>query len=324
MNFGKLLLTLILVVATYPVHISADEHEHGGHGQNGGEKGHEEEHEGHGEHHDEHGTELSEDVLSASGVTLEHAGPVKIAITLRLNGQVVPIEEKTAHIIPRFSGIVKEVRKNLGNQVTEGETVAVVESNQSLQHYEIKSLIAGTITKQHITRGEFVSDATEIFEVIDISEVYANFFAFAPDYSKIKLGQRVILTYQGTALSAVATISFISPLIDDATQSKFVRVRIKNPEGLLSPGAFLTGDVVLEEATVPLGVRADAIQTHEGKQVVFVRENKRLEPRPITAGHSDGFMTEVISGLSAGDEYAAGNTFILKAEAGKGAAEHEH
>ena len=323
--FYFLIGLIFAAFVSVPLHfVRAEEHKHGDHEEKGKSGEHGEDSEEHGEHHDEHGAAISAETLKASGVTLERSGTAMIAATLRLNGQVVPIEDKTAHLVPRFPGIVRDVRKNLGDEVKEGETVAIIESNQSLQQYEVKSLIAGTITKRHVTRGEFASDSTEIFEVIDLSELYADFFAFAPDFSHIKIGQRVILNYQGKILPDFAAVSFLSPLIDEATQSKFIRARIRNPNKFLSPGAFIIGDMVLEEASVPIAVKASAIQSHEGKQVVFVKEGERFEPRPISTGRSDGISTEILSGLAAGEEYAAGNTFIIKAEIGKGAAEHEH
>ena len=286
--------------------------------------GHEEEGEGHGEVHEEMGAKLSQEALDASGVTIERVAPAKIAVTFRVNGQVVPTEEKTAHIIPRFAGVVREVRKGLGDEVKANETVAVIESNQSLQQYEVKSFIAGTVTKRHISLGEFASDSTEIFEVIDLSELYINLFVFAPDFSKVKIGQKVRLTYQGKLYPKLAAVSFISPLIDDSTQSKFIRLKVINENYLLSPGAFLTGDIVLEEFEAPVAVQVSALQTQEGKQVVFVKEGERFEPRPVVLGRADALNVEVLAGLSGGEEYAAGNTFIIKAELGKGAAEHDH
>ena len=62
----------------------------------------------------------------------------------------------------------------------------------------------------------------------------------------------------------------------------------------------------------------------EGKNVIFVQEKDGFEKREVSLGRSDGTFTEVLSGIKAGEKYAASNTFILKAELGKSEAEHEH
>ncbi|MNT97952.1 Cobalt-zinc-cadmium resistance protein CzcB [compost metagenome] len=57
---------------------------------------------------------------------------------------------------------------------------------------------------------------------------------------------------------------------------------------------------------------------------MFGRYGQYLEARPLELGRSDGKMVEVIEGLSAGEKYAAGNSFTVKAELGKAGATHDH
>jgi len=69
---------------------------------------------------------------------------------------------------------------------------------------------------------------------------------------------------------------------------------------------------------------ADAVQTIEGKTVVFVKAAEGFQAQPVTIGASDGKITEIVGGLSAGAEYVATGSYVVKAEQGKGSAEHEH
>ena len=46
--------------------------------------------------------------------------------------------------------------------------------------------------------------------------------------------------------------------------------------------------------------------------------------RPVRTGRTDGEWSEVLEGLEPGERYATENSFILKAELGKGEASHEH
>ena len=57
--------------------------------------------------------------------------------------------------------------------------------------------------------------------------------------------------------------------------------------------------------------------------VVFAATASILN-RPLKLGRSDGTMVEVLSGLSAGEHYAAGNSYIIKSELGKAGASHDH
>lgn len=87
---------------------------------------------------------------------------------------------------------------------------------------------------------------------------------------------------------------------------------------------FVTAELVRANVQVPVAVSADAIQTLGEWTVVFGRYDQYFEARPLKLGLSDGSMVEVITGLTAGEPYAAGNSFIIKSELGKSEASHEH
>ena len=48
----------------------------------------------------------------------------------RLTGEIGLNEEKVVHIVPRLDGVVREVFKDLGDQVKEGELLAILESRE--------------------------------------------------------------------------------------------------------------------------------------------------------------------------------------------------
>ncbi|MDH8346182.1 biotin/lipoyl-binding protein, partial [Klebsiella pneumoniae] len=72
---------------------------------------------------------------------------------------------------PRFPGIVRDVRKRIGDVVQKGDVLAVIESNQSLTQYELKASLAGTVIDRQISLGEFVSEQKSAFVVADLSNV---------------------------------------------------------------------------------------------------------------------------------------------------------
>lgn len=283
-----------------------------------------------GEETEDHGheagghVELDPAVMNQLGVTIRAAGPGTLKSVLTLSGRLVPHEDRVSHVSPRYPGIVREVRKRLGDPVAKGEVVAVMESNQNLQSYEVRSQLAGTVVRRHAIVGESVGDSGIIFEIADYSELFADFFVFPADFGKIRLGQKVVARFPEFGRNVEATISFLSPVTDSATQSRFARAVLANPDGALQPGMFVSGDVVLEESPVPVAAEASALRTSEGKTVVFVEDGEHLEPRPVTVGRRDRDIVEILNGLSAGERYAAGNTFILQAELEKGEAEHDH
>lgn len=279
------------------------------------------EHEAHGEG-GQH-VEMNAAKLKNAGLVIEEAGPHSIRTTLPLAGKVAANDEMTAHVSPRFPGIVKSVRKRLGDPVAKGEVLAVVESNDSLRSYEVKSEIAGTVTAKDVTLGELVNDQRSMFTVTDLSSVYVDLNVYRGDFGQLKAGQKVLLDSAEDALPPESVIDYLSPFGAENTQTMLARVVAPNPRGELRPGLFVKAAVVIGEAQAPVAVRAAAIQMMEQKPVIFVQEGDGFEARPVEAGRRDAAWVEILSGVQPGDKYVAGNSFLLKAELGKEGAAHE-
>ena len=94
----------------------------------------------HGHDH-AHGYEapvMSDAKLAAAGIELEKAAPGVLRETLALNGMLQPNQETLVQVTPRFPGIIREVRKRLGDTRRRTRCWPSVESNQSLTTYELR------------------------------------------------------------------------------------------------------------------------------------------------------------------------------------------
>ncbi len=74
--------------------------------------------------------QLSDDQRKRFGIETRVAAHGKLKVDLTLPGELVVNADRIAHVVPRISGVVQEVRKNLGDKVHEGEVMAVVESRE--------------------------------------------------------------------------------------------------------------------------------------------------------------------------------------------------
>ena len=268
-------------------------------------------------------TELSETALKVAKISVEVAGPQQISSVAHVYGRLLPNQDGLAHIRPRFSGVVREIRKGLGDKVEKGEALAVVESNQSMQVYEIRSQVAGEVIARHATVGEFVSDDKEIFVVADLSTVWADFQVYRDDFDLIERGQLIKVDLGGDT-PIDATVRYVSPVTDQATQSKLVRAVIPNAEGKLRPGLFVSATLTSNETAVALAVRREAIQTFRDWKVVYLTDGHSFQAMPVELGRRDSEFVEILSGISVGDRYVARNSFIIKADVEKAGASHDH
>jgi cobalt-zinc-cadmium efflux system membrane fusion protein len=262
--------------------------------------------------------DLNEKKVENANLDVEVAGPAKIKATLQLYGKITLNEDTVANVSPRYPGVVKAVSKRLGDRVQKGEVLAVIESNDSLRDYQVISQISGTIIKKAVTVGEVVRDDRPIFTVADLSTVWVDFSVFPHDFRRLKEGQVVQINYADNIIATTGKITYIAPFGSENTQSMVARAVVQNLDGLLRPGLFVTAELQIEEIDVPVAVRPAAIQSVNEKTVVFVVEGTAFEAREVELGTRDESYVEVMSGLTAGDRYVAGNSFLLKAELGKG------
>jgi cobalt-zinc-cadmium efflux system membrane fusion protein len=72
--------------------------------------------------------ELTDAQIETAGIVLEKAGSARIRSVFELPGEIRLNEDRTAHVVPRLSGVVEGVAVNLGQQVKKGHVLAVVAS----------------------------------------------------------------------------------------------------------------------------------------------------------------------------------------------------
>ena len=194
----------------------------------------------------------------------------------------------------------------------------------SLARYEIRSPIAGTVVQRNVTIGEAVTSDAPIFTVTDLSTVWVEVSVYAKDLGAVRQGQEAIVVSTDLGAETTGRINFVGQLVGEETRSATARLSLPNTAGQWRPGLFVTVRLVREETTVPLAVSVDAIQSFRAWQVVFVKYGDWFEARPLELGRTDGKWVAVLSGLKAGDQYAAANSFAVKAEIGKLGATHDH
>ncbi len=189
----------------------------------------------------------------------------------------------------------------------------------NLRRQEIRSPGAGRVVERRVDVGSAVGRdnlETDLFVIVDVSEVWVDLAVAPADLSLMKEGQKIEIA--GTANQrATAEIIFVGPLLDKETRSARVVARLENRSGLWRPGAFITAGILIDEQTVAVAIPKSAVQTIEGKPVVFVRTGKGFLKRAVTLGLQDEKSVEIVAGLQAGEPVAAANTFTLKAELGK-------
>jgi cobalt-zinc-cadmium efflux system membrane fusion protein len=268
-------------------------------------------------------TEMGPEAVTRSKIEMLKAGPQKIREILPLRGSVTLNGDHTAQAIARFPGVIKELPRKMGEIVQKGDVLAVIESHQSLQTYVLRAEVGGMIVQRNATLGESVDSQKILFVVSDLSSVWVDFSVYQRDALLVRAGQPVSLEVEG--VDPVETkLDQVSPAGVEGSQTALARSVVPNPDGILRPGMFVLGKITTGETDVPVAVKAGALQTFRDWDVVFIRVGNLFEAVPIEIGRRDPEWVEVKEGLPEGSEYAAENSFIIKADVMKSGATHDH
>lgn len=284
-----------------------------------GDKGHDER-----GHKDENSIEMSDAKVASSGVEILPAQQATLHDSIMLNGILQPNQETLVQVTPRFSGVVREIKKRIGDVVEKGDLLAKIESNQSLTVYELRAPMSGTVIDRQVALGEYASEQKPAFIVADVSTIWVDLSVYRRDLPRVREGDKLLIDVGDGGKPIEAQVSYISPVGSSDTQTALARAVIRNEGMRLRTGLFVSARLVLSAKHVAVAIKTSAIQTIDNRTVVFVRKGDRFEVRDVALGSRDSEHVEIVSGLLDGDKYAAGNSFVVKAEIAKGTATHEH
>ena len=107
-------------------------------------------------------------------------------------------------------------------------------------HVTIYAPAGGIVVHKNAQEGMYVNTGTRIYTIADLSRVWINLDAYESDLAWLRYGQRVRFTaesYPGEVFTG--SISFIHPILNEATRTVKVRVNVPNEDGRLKPGMFV-------------------------------------------------------------------------------------
>lgn len=153
--------------------------------------------------------------------------------------------------------------------------------------------------------GSNSTTATAIVALVDQSSVRIDATIGETDVAKIQVGQQATITFDalpGTTMSG--KVIAVSPA-GSSTQgvvSYQTSVSIDNPSKVLPSGMSANLSIVTEQKDNVLQVPNKAIRTQGTTKTVEVMANGKSESKSVQTGSSNDQMTEIVSGLQAGDQ----------------------
>ena len=192
-----------------------------------------------------------------------------------------------------------------------------------LNRIGIVAPMSGQVIGRSVVLGQTVAADAELFRVANLSSVSLSLNLQPQDAGRVRPGATVNIKAAGR--QATAKVTFVSPALDANTRLVPVIATLDNRNGLWRVGEPVTASVALTGSGGDGAIRVPltAVQTEEGRSVVFVRTKTGFQATAVQLGDSAGDSVIIKSGVKGTEEIATVNSFTLKAELGKGEATHE-
>ena len=179
----------------------------------------------------------------------------------------------------------------------------------------IYAQFGGTVMEKSVLPGAYIMPGDKLFTLSDLSSVWLYADIYEKDIAGVQPGQEVLVTsnaYPGQNFRGMVT--FINPVLDDATRAVKVRVEMGNPDGMLKPNMFVNTAI-----KVPLGeslvIPVSSLLDTGTRKVVYVAQSEdTFVKRDIVTGQETDGYVQVLSGLKLGEVVVTSATFLIDSQ----------
>lgn len=195
----------------------------------------------------------------------------------------------------------------------------------------LRAPASGTISQRSISLGQMVSTSMPLYSISALESSWVEFAVPVSQADRIQAGMSVQIEAQGQR-AVTGRVLQISSQADPQTRQLLVRAQVNEAAVWFKPNIWVDVTVGGESQVINLAVPANAIQSLNGQTVVFLAKNSaeakdsyEFHPQPVSSTPLEGSdWVQVTAGLTAGQQYASSETFLLKSEIEKSEASHEH
>ncbi len=167
----------------------------------------------------------------------------------------------------------------------------------------LTSPVDGVIVERHYDAGSLVGPGDEPVVVIaDLRVMKLEAGVSELEAGRLRVGMPARVTAQALPGQVFeGRVAAIAPEIDARNRHFRIEVRMANPGSTVLSGMYGSAAIPLKRAEQVLTVPRDAVTTRDGKRVALRIQADTIQAVPVTEGLTDGVVTEIAAGLSAGD-----------------------
>ncbi len=199
--------------------------------------------------------------------------------------------------------------------MAEREIAAIARSGQANPRVGVYAPASGFVTELGVRQGGQIMPGTSLLQLADLSTVWLIAEVPERDAGRVKPGDTVAARLESLpGVTLTGRISHLYPTLDAATRSVRVRIDLNNRQGKLRPGMFASVTLAgqIREA---LAVPSEAVIATGTRRVVIIKDGDTFRPSAVETGLERDGKTEIITGLSAGENVVVSGQFLIDSEA---------
>lgn len=233
-------------------------------------------------------------------------------------GRIEEISANRSALASRIPGRVIELNAHVGDEVEQGQVLAVIESRQPGDpppSIELKALQGGLVVDTHARIGEPVKPDSDLLDISDRSSVWAVARIPEPEAANIVPGTkaRIRIPALGETFIEATLDRYGVEANREAGTLEGIFV-LDNSEGRLQPGMRVEFSIITRSRKNVMAVPREAIQGDPTKRVVFVEDFElpnAFVRAPVVLGEENDRYVEIINGLFPGDEVVTRGSYAL-------------
>lgn len=212
--------------------------------------------------------------------------------------------------------LLEAARRKLQLLGVSDEAVSQLEqTGQANDHMTIYAQFGGTVLEKLLLPGAYIMPGEKLYSLSDLSTVWMYADIYEKDIAGIDVGQSVMVTsgaYPGETFNG--QVSFINPVLDDATRTVKVRVNMVNVGSKLKPNMFVNANVQLPLGDSLVIPESSLLDTGDRKIVFVVQSEDTFVKRDVVVGQQANGYVQILSGLQSGETVVTAATFLIDSQ----------
>lgn len=253
--------------------------------------------------------------IESEGVRVEKGD---LLFTLYSPDLVTAEQEYIAALAGGNQSLIEASRERLvALGISEEQIATIKRTREPIRYLRYTAPHAGVVDKLNVRKGQYVTPATELMQLGDLSRVWVVVNVFERQANWVAVGDPACIQLPALPGQTLAgKVQFIYPSLDPVTRTLRVRLAFDNPGMRLKPNMYVDAHVLASPQKNALYVPREAvIREGDGAHVIVALGDGRFAPRDVTLGIESGDRVQILEGLKAGERIVTSGQFLIDSQA---------